>query len=670
MEHKVNLIVYGATPAGIVCAVRASREGLSVLLVSRSHYIGGMLSNGLSVMDTLYAGARSPLYDELRRSIHDYYRIKYGPDSQQFAASRPGHPKTYYEAHVVEHIMNQWVDMEFNITTALGMIPVQVVKKGTHIEHVVFKSIKDETDIKVFGDTFVDCSYEADLAVVAGVPYRVGREARSEFNEKHAGRIFMRRADWPPQHVDPDHIQEYKKLNLYHYDRWFDIVDSDGSGEADASVQAFNIRAVLTTNVANQAILQEPPVGYDPKLMAQIWKEKPQYSQLLGPLPNDKYLWNMPELLGPQHEYPDGDWSKREEIIERHRQATRGMLYFLQNDTSIDPEVRQEWRKLGFARDEFVKNGNLPYEVYARETRRIVGRSVFTENDATLVEGIKRTPIYPDSISITEWFLDVHACNNEKIGNSLYEGEIYLNYVSHPAQISYQTLLVDEADNFLVPVCLSCSHIGWGAIRLEPTWMSIAEAVSHAAVLALEKGMPPREIVSDELVRRLADRRIMVSFFNDVAIEDAEPWIASVQYFGTQGFFSSYDANPRGVLTKAMAVAWTDAAIEWLTEKPVDILQRAQSMFKIERQNSKGVITADFIKLLIAAMEAADIPFNREDLVAEIGLGADKMLTRSNACHIIYKLGNCLSEAKAKLNRPQYKVNPDTFHEIGQIKSK
>ena len=97
------MVVYGATPGGIACAVRAAREGLTVLLVTHSTYLGGMFSSGLSVMDTLYAGSRSPIYDELRRGIHDYYRITYGPDSPQFSASRPGHPKTYFEAHVVEH---------------------------------------------------------------------------------------------------------------------------------------------------------------------------------------------------------------------------------------------------------------------------------------------------------------------------------------------------------------------------------------------------------------------------------------------------------------------------------------------------------------------------------------------------------------------------------------
>ena len=38
--------------------------------------------------------------------------------------------------------------------------------------------------------SFVDASYEADLAACAGVSYRVGREGRSEYGEPHAGCVF------------------------------------------------------------------------------------------------------------------------------------------------------------------------------------------------------------------------------------------------------------------------------------------------------------------------------------------------------------------------------------------------------------------------------------------------------------------------------------------------
>ena len=56
-----SLLVYGAIPGGAACAIRAAREGLDVLLVSRTAHLGGMFTNGLSTMDTLNNGRRAPL---------------------------------------------------------------------------------------------------------------------------------------------------------------------------------------------------------------------------------------------------------------------------------------------------------------------------------------------------------------------------------------------------------------------------------------------------------------------------------------------------------------------------------------------------------------------------------------------------------------------------------
>ena len=42
---------------------------------------------------------------------------------------------------------------------------------------------------------------------------------------------------------------------------------------------------------------------------------------------------------------------------------------------------------------------------------------------------------------VTEWFVDSHASGTEWVKDSIYEGEVYLNYISHPAQIAYRTIL-------------------------------------------------------------------------------------------------------------------------------------------------------------------------------------------------------------------------------------
>src|SRR6186713_1304617 len=49
-----DLVVAEATPGGIAMAVRAAREGLQVLLVNHNHHLGGILTSGLGVWDTLW----------------------------------------------------------------------------------------------------------------------------------------------------------------------------------------------------------------------------------------------------------------------------------------------------------------------------------------------------------------------------------------------------------------------------------------------------------------------------------------------------------------------------------------------------------------------------------------------------------------------------------------
>lgn len=111
-------------------------------------------------------------------------------------------------------------------------------------------------------------------------------------------------------------------------------------------------------------------------------------------------------------------------------------------------------------------------------------------------------------------------------------------------------------DRLLVPVCLSSTHVAWGTIRLEPTWMNLCESAGHAASLAIQQKVTPAALDSDLLLRKLAASHVMLSFFNDVDVASDNPRVAAVQYFGTQGFFASYDARLDEPLTDAVRAAW------------------------------------------------------------------------------------------------------------------
>ena len=154
---------------------------------------------------------------------------------------------------------------------------------------------------------------------------------------------------------------------------------------------------------------------------------------------------------------------------------------------------------------------------------------------------------------MTDWYMDSHAVTCDKVRGSLDEGKMMLHAETWPGQIPWRCLLPRDVDNLLVPVCFSSTHVAWGAVRLEPTWMQTGEAAGFAVAMAKRQGTTPAALGPDLLVRKLVQQRFHISFFNDVNANDPTLAIAAAHYFGTKGFFHDYNARLNEPLTEAVA---------------------------------------------------------------------------------------------------------------------
>lgn len=550
---KADLCIYEATPGGIAMAVRAAREGLSVVLVNHNQHLGGILSSGLGVWDTLWEGKRSPIYDEARQAVFDHYKSTYGEKSPQYRDCLPGkggHTNGKFEPRVAEAILTRLVTQEKNITVIRGFVPAKVQSDKALIQEVTFRELEGTADTKVNASIFADCSYEGDLAALAKVPYRVGREGRAEFKEPHAGQIFMGAVKTPHTPEIARAAELHGKLNVRKFSGIQKIKEADSTGEADGNVQAFNYRTMLSSDPANRMPV-EKPANYDPEKLKLL-----EHGSIVSPIPDKKRGWNRPQLVGMQTEYVEADWAGRKKVMDAHWDATMALLYFLQNDPSVESARQKSWREFGLAKNEFADNGHRPYEFYVREARRITGRYIFTQHDAMLAPGLDRAPVHHDSIGVTEWYLDTHACTPRHVPLALEEGKMMLDVETFPGQVPYRSLLPQGIDNLLVPVCLSCTHVAWGTVRLEPTWMNIAESAGHAAALAIQSKVTPADLDADLLLRRLVASHIMISFFNDLDVSADDPRIAAAQYFATKGFFADYNARLDEPLKESTRAAW------------------------------------------------------------------------------------------------------------------
>jgi len=627
-----DIVITGATPAGIAAAVRSARRGHTVLLTDHRPGPGGMLSNGLLQWDALSPARRSPIYDEFLDRTHAFYAEKYGADSpeQSLAKLVPGrYPIASVEPHVFEKICGEMLSAEKNITTVYKVHVSSASISGRAITTITLAPHEGAgSSREVSAKIFIDATYEGDLAAAAKVPYRVGREARDEFDEPHAGKVFtkIKGGKFPKVAVEG-------KLAIFPYYAAMDGIDPQSPHTADGAIQAYNYRPTLTRNPEHRIPFTAPPEGYDRKQYLNF--ERRYFGAGDRGSINGLSSFNAPILPGENHAYPEADWETRNKILARHKNFALGLIWFLQNDETIPENKRTENKQWGLSKLDWPDNGHLPYDMYVREARRISGRTTYTEHDNSLAKGLDRSPVSSDSIAITDWYMDSHSCTLDSSPGYPYDGKLILTEESRPGMIPYRTLLPENLDNLLVPVCLSATHVAWGAVRLEPVWTQTGEAAGFAASLALEKQTTPGELDPALLIRALAEERLMLAFFNDIDMENPAPWVPAVQWAATKGYFSDYDARPEGDLFASVAKAWTETFAA-LTSDSLDANARAVALHATDRSDTTPVTAASFAAMLEEASKTEITPHPVAAALKTLAFPPEKTISRANACLLMF----------------------------------
>jgi hypothetical protein len=223
-------------------------------------------------------------------------------------------------------------------------------------------------------------------------------------------------------------------------------------------------------------------------------------------------------------------------VVDEHRRYNQGLLYFLQNDPEVPPHIRDEAREWGFPRDEFESTGHFPPRLYIREARRILGRYVFREQDTFIAPGSVRAPLHTDSIAIGDYSLNCHGEQEPgPLHPAVTEGDFSLS--TRPFQIPYGVIVPSKVVNLIVPVAVSATHVGFSAIRYEPTWSALGHAAGLAAHLAITGKSTPPAVDVGRLQALLHQTGAATIYFSDVP--PAHPLFTVAQYFGTRGFFHS-----------------------------------------------------------------------------------------------------------------------------------
>jgi hypothetical protein len=130
---------------------------------------------------------------------------------------------------------------------------------------------------------------------------------------------------------------------------------------------------------------------------------------------------------------------------------------------------------------------------------------------------LKKKPT-PDSVGMGSYSIDSHNIQRYIIspGPNAYvqnEGDIGVS-TKGPYQIAYGSLIPTkgQADNLLVPVCVSSSHIAFGSIRMEPVFMILGQSAATAAVLAIDGKTAVQDVPYQKLRERLLKDKQVLEF--------------------------------------------------------------------------------------------------------------------------------------------------------------
>lgn len=490
--QAAEIVVYGGSAAGVMAALSTARQGHDVLLVAPEKHLGGMVVEGLGSADINNHWFRNDVVlGGLTKEFYQRLGKKYGVAG----------PVYQFESSVAESVVEDLLREQPRIQVLREARLRAVRKQGNRVS-----ALELENGRLISGRVFLDATIEGDLLAAAGVSTVVGREANAKYGETKNGiRAETTHAQFKVR-VDPYKIPGDPKSGLIPT-----IQDEalGNPGDGDRNLQAYCFRICLTRRPENRRPIEKPE-GFNRADYEIYFRYVQAGGKLWTPaerLPNGKTdlgSWHdlSANLYGMNREWPEGNAQKRAEIYRYHLRFTQGLLWILQNDPAIPEETRKAWRDWGLTKDEFTDNGGWPRQLYVRDARRMVSDLVLTEHHTRRIN----PEAIADPIAVAFWPTDTHSVRRiVRDGAAYNEGFVFDDNNWGPFGISYRSLVPkrQEATNLLTPTCVSSSHVAYGAIRLEHTFMSLGEAAAHAAVLALERKADVQDVPYSELRRRL-----------------------------------------------------------------------------------------------------------------------------------------------------------------------
>lgn len=488
-EVSTDVLVVGGGASGTTAGIQSARLGVETLIVEEFDWLGGMLTSaGVSAIDGNYH-LQSGLWEEFRQKLYAWYgganTVKTGWVSN-----------VLFEPSVGDSILKTMVSAEKNLSVLYNSYPTQIEKEQNGWL-ITFKKKGGET-FKVHTKLIVDATELGDVAKMAGIPYRIGMDAKSLTGEDIA------------LNEPRDIIQDLTYV----------AVLKDYGKNADKTIskpEGYKADEFYKT-CAGKVSSSDRTLWSKDKLITY------------GKLPNGKYMINWP-IYGNDYYLNILEMSReeRKHALEAAKIHTLRYIYYLQTELGF--------KNLGLADDEFPTEDLLPYIPYFRESRRIKGEVLFTLNHISKPYD-QSEKLYRTGIVVGDYPVDHHHS-----AYSLNHDFPDLHFYPVPSySLPLGTLIPRDFDNFIVAEkSISVSNIVNGTTRLQPVCLLIGQAAGVLAASSVKEGKTPRDISVRKIQSVLLNQSAYIQPYIDVKPTDL--WFAPTQKIGATGILRSVGKN-------------------------------------------------------------------------------------------------------------------------------
>lgn len=539
---KCDVAIIGGGFGGIAAALALVERGLKVAMTEEYPWIGGQVtSQGLCALDQFHDPVGDTVginrrYGIFRDRTRDYYIQHYrlsdfGKSQLKLSAGNARVSPLTAEPHVAYQVILDMLKEPLSdgrLTLMANHIPVAARREG---RRVVSFTCADRTvpqrAVSVEADFFLDATENGDTYPLLQVGYRLGAEARSEFDEPHA-----------PERADRGAIQSFTYCFVVEF-----VPGGNFTIPKPAGYEEMRDRQPFYLGVPYSTL--EEPGGFfkintrsNGHPLTPFWFYRCLFDNRNFDDPAQPFSRAVINVdCNDYHHEAYLENPDREAVLERARQLSRAYLYWLQTEAPRDdggfgyPELRSVPEATG------TPDG-MAMAPYVREGRRLKACQTIVEQDISeATQPLARARNFPNSVGIGSFLIDIHR----RVGSR------GLAQMTRPYQVPLGALVSPELENFAVAnKGIGVTQITNGAYRLHNVEWAIGEAAGELAAYCLEYRVANPNLEGRDLFvyqRRLIQAGVPVYWYEDLAHD--HPGFEAAQFLAVTGVWPGHPQHLR-----------------------------------------------------------------------------------------------------------------------------